>query len=870
MWMTRWMKALVSNYNLFAVDFQQCMQGGKRDKWSTFVTNMPELRVLQSTCDGQHQHAPWGVTLEGHKYRFNTAEEAEYPALLCSRIAEAISTAAMAAGVQPCNSTPSKKRKAPDSTMMASAGKQPRGNRHPELIPEFQQLLEVPWKFPMSLPRKLTTTELDHYGLTSCAKLLSCVRGVAGKDDSSLVAKIGVYRSPQAFVEAAMELQHPFDNSSTLADDLKANIFALLTEGPDKVNGYREKNFTYYERRRQQLEVREREVHNALPEHREKVVQGKQSFLFQELCEDAGIHGENLGRLLLGGASLTGHSGRSGMFEDEDNEPAISVLQLMKSSRWSRRMLLGRGSQSAEDEEVSQAIWDVTLEEVSKGWLQGPYNEEQIRELCGPLFVASPRFGLVQADKVRPIDDMSIRLVNAAFASDFKLNLDGVDGIAVLARSFLESVKEDGTVEIVLSSGKQLVGKLRESLDLNSARRLVGRTLDLEAAYKQMMVSEPSLWCSVLLVSDPLGNKHYFLSQVLPFGAASSVYQFNKIARAIHLIGARLFGLLWCNYIDDYPQLDLEICGDAAQLAAERLLRLLGWKFSMKESKRQSMSRSFSALGVDFDFAKSEQGVVLVRNKQARVEQLVSQIEFIEAEGTLTSAAASSLRGRLQFAESQTFGRILGLKMRSCNSRASGALAGNFLTGDMLQELKWAKAFVRNAVPRVLQAGMRFERLLIFTDAALEQLDECGSVGMVAFSMHKICAAGRWFFSEKAPDSVMKFCQEKSRKVIAALELMAAVLAVFQLQSQASGRRIFLFVDNEAARASLIAMYSPILVHARLLSKLSEIVTSRSMFTWVSRVPSSSNPADEPSRLHVRKLEESGFTRVHPRWSDVV
>ena len=101
-----------------------------------------------------------------------------------------------------------------------------------------------------------------------------------------------------------------------------------------------------------------------------------------------------------------------------------------------------------------------------------------------------------------------------------------------------------------------------------------------------------------------------------------------------------------------------------------------------------------------------------------------------------------------------------------------------------------------------------------------------------------------------------KSCQEKSKKVIAALELMAAVLAVCRLQSLVSGRRLFLFLDNEAARASLIVMYSPILVRARLLSKLSEVLTSRSMFTWVSRVPSSSNPADEPSRLHVKKLEE--------------
>ena len=283
------------------------------------------------------------MTLEGHKYRFNTADEAEYPALLCNRIAEAISTAAIAAGVQPCQQPTSKKRKAPDPSLMASAGKQPRGNRHPELISEFQQVLEVPWNFPMSQPRKLTQKEQDAYNITSSAKLLSCLKGVEGNDDSSLVAKIGVYRSPEAFVEAAKDLEHPFDSSATLADDLKANIFSLLTDGPEKIMEHRERNFAYYEQRKQQLESREKELHAALPEHREIVVRDKQILLFQEMCEDAGIHDGCWGQLLLGGASLTGHSGRSSMFEDDLNEPAMSAQQLMKSSRWSRRMLLGRG-----------------------------------------------------------------------------------------------------------------------------------------------------------------------------------------------------------------------------------------------------------------------------------------------------------------------------------------------------------------------------------------------------------------------------------------------------------------------------------------------------------------------------------------------
>ena len=50
---------------------------------------------------------------------------------------------------------------------------------------------------------------------------------------------------------------------------------------------------------------------------------------------------------------------------------------------------------------------------------------------------------LVQSDKVRPIDDVS---VNSAFCAQSKLDLDGVDGISALARAFLAAVRDDGAV----------------------------------------------------------------------------------------------------------------------------------------------------------------------------------------------------------------------------------------------------------------------------------------------------------------------------------------------------------------------------------------------------------------------------------------
>ncbi len=36
---TKWMQNLINKYNLTEIKFQQCMWGGKRDKWSSFLTN---------------------------------------------------------------------------------------------------------------------------------------------------------------------------------------------------------------------------------------------------------------------------------------------------------------------------------------------------------------------------------------------------------------------------------------------------------------------------------------------------------------------------------------------------------------------------------------------------------------------------------------------------------------------------------------------------------------------------------------------------------------------------------------------------------------------------------------------------------------
>lgn len=395
------------------------MHGGRRDKWSTFYTNAPWLEVLELYCDQQHQHDSCGVTRSGMRYQFSTAEDAVYPPLLCLRIAQAAKDAALAAGIQLVTSPPAKRAKTTPFTM-AAAGKQPRGNRHPELISEYQQVVQVPWPFqvPHKLPRLLTAAELQHFQLHKPAKILTCEkRGSPDVEDNSKLseraAKLGVLKSEEEFLSEAIQLKHPFDSDFMLSDDVKRAIFDLLVLGHEEMQWRREQVFEYYSARSEQLEHAEEELHKGLSGGRKDIIRDKKLLLFQEMCKAAGVEDDGLLDLQLVGTPLTGVSGQTGLFEPASvGEPAMDDVQLMKSARWSRKMLAGKKF-SATDVELNREVWFNTMREVQCGWLEGPFSEQQLADRFGPLYIASPRFGLKQSDKVRPIDDMTVSLATS-------------------------------------------------------------------------------------------------------------------------------------------------------------------------------------------------------------------------------------------------------------------------------------------------------------------------------------------------------------------------------------------------------------------------------------------------------------------------
>ncbi len=103
--------------------------------------------------------------------------------------------------------------------------------------------------------------------------------------------------------------------------------------------------------------------------------------------------------------------------------------------------------------------------EVDMGWLVGHLEWGDL-----PLSsVVSKRFPLKQGEKLRPIDDCSRSQVNAAISIYEQVTTDGFDVVAATLACYMKTLSESGR-----------------------STKLLGRSLHLSSAYRQLCISEES------------------------------------------------------------------------------------------------------------------------------------------------------------------------------------------------------------------------------------------------------------------------------------------------------------------------------------------------------------------------------------------
>ena len=298
--------------------------------------------------------------------------------------------------------------------------------------------------------------------------------------------------------------------------------------------------------------------------------------------------------------------------------------------------------------------------------------------------------------------------------------------------------------------------------------------------------------------------------------------------------------------------------GGSAQKALEGLMELMGWQIAEQEKKRLPFARTFAPLGVVVELDRADVGIVTIKNKEERLEELRKSLDEYKRRDGMTQAEAESLCGRLVFTEQFFCGKCGLLAMRVLRKWAKG-----FARTGLSQEMRWALDWIKYKVlagrPRVIQFGEATRPILVFTDGAVE--GETVTMGGVLIDGTIVEA-----FGCDVPVEYKAAWREhkQDKQCIGQAEVLPVAVAKRTWSARLKGRRALYFIDKDSARYALIAMASPVMDTMRMLQDVAELDLESCAINWYARVPSAANVADGPSRLKFDEVLTLGGVMVEP------
>eukprot|EP00435_Cladocopium_sp_Y103_P016771 s176_g4.t1 len=529
-WQTHHMRLFLQDAEYFEARFHHCLFGSSRRKFTLLVHNVPTLKELECRCDNTHPHEPWGHTPQG----WATAQETAYPWPLCRAIAAKIALYVQQLGAI-CH-TPSF---AVHTMQLEQIRRDTQVQTNKRVLPLVSEFLRVqPWPAHQPLPAN--------------ARLLSTPS--VGNIASGEQVTIGIHRSPDEFVKDALVAKHPGTGSDSLPPAMAQAISFCAGRPPLEVARHRSEFLRKAIHKAAELQPQEEELKSSLSERRRSVLSSKRLLLFKWLMEDTEASDTNLFSDLCNGFDLTGALPESNSFAKRFKPAQLPTDALRGIAKKSREALLV-SIKSSGDPMLDNGVYEATMKEVDRGFVVGPIDPDSLPHGA----TLTRRFGVVQKDKVRPIDDYRASLVNSSVTQAETVSIHGIDHIAGMGAEML-----------------------RTSLEWNSQPELVAKCWDLASAYKQVPLSDQAYAMdSYLAVFNPKTQKaEVYQQRVLPFGSIASVTAFLRCSLAIWHIGCMKLKLLWSAYFDDF----LNICDKPSaahtDMCVSLFFQLLGWKLS--------------------------------------------------------------------------------------------------------------------------------------------------------------------------------------------------------------------------------------------------------------------------------------------------
>ena len=248
------------------------------------------------------------------------------------------------------------------------------------------------------------------------------------------------------------------------------------------------------------------------------------------------------------------------------------------------------------------------------------------------------------------------------------------------------------------------------------------------------------------------------------------------------------------------------------------------------------------------------------KKRRAKIRDIVREIRKNQK---LPSGLAGSLCGKAPWMLSPCFGNLgkacLQPIMKREYQRSTYAI-----TQDIADSIDFIE-FVCNSLPayRIPLLPSKLDPVVIFTDAeGKKRQGEVAPSGHLGFVVYHPVYGKRYAYAAAPSDWARLFDNLKKRDTyIGQYELGAAITPFLSLPPDwLHGRPVELWIDNSGAIGALIKGYSGVPDCARIVN-LFHFATAKLGIAslWIDYVPSESNPADIPSRLHEMSDEEASI-----------
>ena len=239
-----------------------------------------------------------------------------------------------------------------------------------------------------------------------------------------------------------------------------------------------------------------------------------------------------------------------------------------------------------------------------------------------------------------------------------------------------------------------------------------------------------------------------------------------------------------------------------------------------------------------------------VGNKKTRAEACTTELKKFNQQRWASTRDIESVRGKLQYMEAQTFGRA-SRGARTVFDRTRGH--GKTFDSEDLDKLAWIVNWLATAVPRQISPKFRGPPLLLFSYGECEDYMECSDpkVTFGAVLLDRRDNTAHMFGATVCPQLLLEWktdCPGKKQFVTEA-ELLPSLIARVLWRGRIAGTKFISFIDSNPSRFALIRGSSDSLACERIVRAVCMEDTRHVSWPWYARVPSKSNPADDPSRL---------------------